>query len=383
MRKTEILFDASPMVDSQKTGVGYYVDQLIKNIGREYGNKNNITGYYFDFMALNHKHQDPVAGISFQKIWLVPGKLLSLCRKLGFQPFLEFFIFKKSAATLFTNYVSIPQINRTHKSLVVYDLGFLDCPEYIQKNNLSFLSKFCPPSIQSADSIITISEFTKSRIKHYFPDIKAPIVVTHIPPANFEVQKVSLTKRLNSFGIRKNGYLLFVGTIEPRKNIDTLVDAYCALDESIRKNYSLVLAGGSGWDNERMLQRINALKRDGFKILLTGYVTDEEKVALYTNASAFVLASHYEGFGMPILEAMQFKLPVILSDIPVFHEVAGDAAAYFNKDSSTDLSILISAVLNDKTLRKKLVNKSEGVLDKFSWTDNAKRVYELITGTMS
>ena len=377
MLKSEILFDASPMVDSRKTGVGYYVDYLIKAIGQEFGEKTILTGYYFDFLGLNHKNPEPIKGVRYKRIWLVPGKLLSLTRRLGFQPYLEFFIYKKYRSTLFTNYVSLPQINKNSSSVIIYDLSFLDCPEYIQENNLRFLQTFCPPSIQNAKSIITISEFTKNRIQHYFPNITAPIIVTPVPPSdNHKSASQTLTKSMQSLGINKGAYILFVGTIEPRKNLDVLIDSYTKLDESIRGRFSLVLAGGKGWKIQKTLDKIDALKSRGFKIIITGYVTDEELESLYSNATMFVLPSHYEGFGMPILEAMQYKLPVILSDIPVFREVAGDSALYFDKDSSKELASCINSVFTDSIIKDGIVNNSKVLLKKYSWQENAKIVYE-------
>ncbi len=378
MPKTDILFDASPMVDSQKTGVGYYVDHLMKSIAQHYGQNVSITGYYFDFLGLNRKKPPYAENINFQKIWVVPGKLLSLCRRLGFQPFLEFFIPKKSRVTLFTNYVALPQINKGLNSVFIYDLSFLDYPEFIKEENLKFLKKFCPPSILEADSIVTISEFTKGRIKHYFPNIKAPIIVAPIPPQEIKNKRLPLSKNLRYMGISPNKYILFMGTIEPRKNIDTLVKGYAWLDKNIRDNYALVIAGGNGWKNEQTLENISKLKEEGLNIILTGYVTDKEKNFLYSNASVFVLPSHYEGFGMPIYEAMQFDIPVILSDIPVFHEVASDSALYFAKDNPRDLSRKIEKILNDSGLRSELIEKSKESLNKYSWEENARILYELI-----
>ena len=377
MLKPEILFDASPMVDSRKTGVGYYVDHLIKSIGHEFGARIKLTGYYFDFLGLNHKNPVKINGVSFKKIRFVPGKLLSLCRKLGFQPYLELFIFKKHGTTIFTNYVSLPSLRKNNSSVIIYDLSFLDCPEYIQDSNLRFLKKFCPPSIQNSKFIITISEFTKSRIQHHYPNLSAPILVTPIPPRDDHKSiKRSLPKSMESLGIKKDSYILFVGTLEPRKNIDTLVDAYVSLNENIQNNQSLVLAGGEGWKIDETLKRIDDLKSRGFKIITTGYVTDEELESLYSNATIFVLPSHYEGFGMPILEAMQYKLPVILSDIPVFREVAGDSALYFDKDSSKELASCINSVFTDSIIKDGIVNNSKVLLKKYSWQENAKIVYK-------
>ena len=170
------------MADKKKTGVGYYVEQLVGSLADNHSNSLKLTGYYFDLLNRNGSIPNAPHTVRFRKIKLMPGKLISVCRRLGFQPPLELFTRTHGDITLFTNFVSLPMLRRSKVVLIVYDLGFLDEPQYTQKINLAFLQRFCPPSIRQADTIITISEFTESRLRHYFPDLKANIIVTPIPP---------------------------------------------------------------------------------------------------------------------------------------------------------------------------------------------------------
>jgi glycosyltransferase involved in cell wall biosynthesis len=377
MSKQRILFDASPMLDSQKTGVGYYVSHLVGSLQGRYADKLDLTGYYFNFLNRHRGKVPPDNSINFYKIWLVPGKLLSVCRRLGFQPFLELFVHKKSDVVIFTNYVALPLLHKRKTVLVVYDLGFLDVPEFVQSRNLAYLKRFCPTSIRRADVIITISEFTKARLEHHFPDLQSDIVVTPVPPAAGAIRKTKLTDKLRQQGLVEKGYILYLGTIEPRKNLETLVAAYAALGSG-RASYSLVLAGGKGWKDESILAAVAEQQAKGANIILTGYISEEEKNALYSNAACFVLPSHYEGFGMPIFEAMQHGLPVAVSDIPVFREVAGAAAAYFDKDSPKDIAEKISSILGDQELGKNLTGRAQSRLKAFSWQKNADKVYQAL-----
>lgn len=373
----EVLFEAGPMLDPKKTGVGYYVDHLVSSLQSYNQTKINLTGYYFNF--LNRHQKEPKAStICFYKIWLVPGKILSACRRLGFQPFLELFIHGSYETIVFTNYVALPQLRKRKTILVVYDLGFLEVPEFTQEANLKYLRKFCPPSIRNADIIITISEFTKQRIMYHFPDLKAQIIVTPIPPAETKVTQVPLNSRLRSMGIREKGYILYLGTIEPRKNLEQLVEAYGRLNEKVHKDCALVLAGGKGWKDQEILRAVESAQMSNLDVIMTGYITDDEKAALYSNACCFILPSHYEGFGMSLLEAMQYKVPVLASNIPVFNEVAGGAAIYFDKDAAGDIASKISLVLNDPGLRKDLLTKSKMQLEKFNWEENARRVLGIL-----
>ncbi len=361
------------MIDNTKTGIGYYVDFLIRKLG-EQANGKNMHGYYFDFLNTNHKKTPIIPGVTFRKILLIPGKILSVSRRLGFQPPLELFTSTKSAGVVFyTNYVALPTIRRRKIALAVYDLSFLDCPEFTQPVNLTYLRRFCPPSINSADLIITVSEFTKQRLLYYYPDMRAEIIVTPIPPiADTVIRSDMIPERLSSLGIRATKYIFYLGTIEPRKNIKQLVESYALLPQEIRDAYSLVLAGGKGWKDKEILEAIAAAIRAGCNIIQTGYISDEEKIALYCNARCFAMPSHYEGFGMPIFEAMQYDVPVAASDIPVFREVAKDAVLYFDKDNPKDIAEKLSLLLSDEKMQEKLIQSGRERLRAYSWEESAR-----------
>ena len=378
MPKRRVLYDAGPMLDGRKSGVGYYVGHLITSLQAAYGDRLELTGYYFNFLG---RHGDKTAGfrqLHLHNIRLVPGKLLSLSRRMGFQPWLECFFSKSSDAVLFTNYVALPLLRRRKVVLVIYDLSFLDVPEYTQTRNLSYLRRFCPPSIRRADTIITISEFTKQRLQHYFPELHAQIVVTPVPPLDEPVHVAALSQRLLDLGVKDKSYILCVGTLEPRKNLENLMTAYARLPAEVRNRYSLVLAGGKGWKDQPILDAIVKHRAGGLNIIQTGYVSDDEKAALYSHAAAFVQPSHYEGFGMPILEAMQHGLPVAVSDIPVFHEVAGNGALYFDKDDPADIADKLHTLLTDGTAAARLVGQAAKQLKTFSWPDNVAKVHRAL-----
>ena len=380
MSKPKILFEAGPMMDIKKTGVGYYVDYLVRNLGRDHGDTLELVGYYFDFLNRNHKQAPEISGVRFKKISLIPGKLLSLTRRFKFQPPLGMFTREPADIVLFTNYVSLPVSSHKKVAVVIYDLGFLDHPEYTQSVNLAYMQTFCPPSIKRADIIVTISEFTKQRLLHYFPDLTANIIVTPIPPVPVDTTvNTAFSVNLTTKGIKPKQYILFVSTLEPRKNVQNLVKAYAQLPPEIRNEYALVLVGGKGWKDEEIQQEIATQQAAGMNVIPTGYVTDQEKAALYANASCYVLPSHYEGFGMTPLEAMQWDIPVALSDIPVFREVAEDAAVYFDKDDPENIAATIASLIQDTDLQQKLISAGHRVLTRDTWTNNSHLVYEAFT----
>src|SRR5438132_11985501 len=112
MAKISLLFEAGPMVDIKKTGVGYYTGHLIKSLAEHHGENLQLNGYYFDFLSRNHKQPPKLLHVRFYQVRFIPGKLLSLCRRLHFQPFLEIFVRQKADIVLFTNYVSLPSIQK-------------------------------------------------------------------------------------------------------------------------------------------------------------------------------------------------------------------------------------------------------------------------------
>ncbi len=371
-----ILVDSNPIVVGSKTGIGYYAERAVNALAKQ--GKNHIIGYYFDLLGRQGKELT-IPEVQSRKVVFPPAKLISILQRLGSLPPLELFVRDKADIVFYTNYVSLPTIRKVPKALAIYDLGFLDCPQYVQGPNLKYLRRHCPRSIQSADIIITISEFTKQRLLHHFPGLKARVVITPIPPATISSEGIVLSGGVRARGVVDKKYILFVGTIEPRKNVAALVEAYCNLPESVRDKYSLVLAGGKGWKDDEILALIAQKQTEGYSIIQLGYTDDADKRALYHLAACYALPSHYEGFGMPVLEAMQYNTPVLLSDIPVFHEVAGDAAVFVDKDNIASISEGLSRLLRDKVLQQDLVRKGKERLGLYSWEKNASIIESAFT----
>jgi len=377
----KILFDAGPLMSRNVSGVGRYLELMISALKLNYGENISLTGYYFRFAKRKSSSKEFYNGNKLLRIRFLPGKLLAAVRLARIRPPVEIVTrFKNYDSVLFTNFVDLPVLSSKSmkKILFIYDLCFLDCPEYVQGKNLKYLKSYAEPSIRRADAIVTISNYTKSRIIKFFPELNTQIIVTPIPPTMVEQKKRPLSSRLKEMGVERKKYILFVGTVEPRKNLKVLLDSLSRLDEPIRSELKIVIAGGKGWKDSEILKTVATMNETEPKVIMCGYVTDAEKNELYTNASCFVLPSHYEGFGMPVLEAMLFQLPIILSDIEVFHEVAGKSVIYFNKNSSEDLANKITTLLTNKTLQKNMVAKYPNQLSKYSWSDNAKKLYKIL-----
>ena len=208
----------------------------------------------------------------------------------------------------------------------LYDLGFMDHPEWTSEENRLGCFEGVYRSSLYADFIVCISEFSRKRYLEYFPHFPEERIGVVYPTSRFEKVTKHGNRPTALEGIREKGFWLCVSTIEPRKNQLRLLDAYKRyLDESEVK-LPLIYAGGKGWLMDDFIIKIRERGLEQ-KIILTGYVSDEELVWLYQNCFGNLYPALYEGFGLPVLEGMQFGAPTACSNTTSLPEVAGEAGA--------------------------------------------------------
>lgn len=169
-----------------------------------------------------------------------------------------------------------------------------------------------------------------------------------------------------------------MGNLEPRKDLPTLISAYQLLPKKIKNEYSLVLAGGNGWKTEKSRESIKNAQKLGEKVIHVGFVDEKDASAFYQKANLFVMPSIYEGFGMPILEALASNCPVIASDIPVLREAGGEAVLYAKQGNPLDFSKKILNILTSQKTITQLKSKADNQLSKFSWDENIRKLLEKI-----
>jgi glycosyltransferase involved in cell wall biosynthesis len=212
-----------------------------------------------------------------------------------------------------------------------------------------------PQAIRTAHSVVTVTERVKAELmKEYSLSAEQVIVVPLVPRLSAQPDMNIIDKLQLELG----AYILFVGAIEPRKNLVNLVAAYELLPSEVRDKYPLVLVGPLSWKNEELLAKLDDAKAKGANIIMPGYVTEPEKAALFANAATFVLPAVYEGFGIPPMEAMSVGTPVVASDLPVTHEVLGDAGYYMDQNDPQSIANAITKVVDDPALRKSLSERS-------------------------
>lgn len=374
----KIIFDASPLL-GPKTGVAYYIERLVRQLARQYPDKVQLTGFYYNFLGRKKTVDLPSApNIRYRGVRFIPSKVVYQLRRFGIELPLELLAKERADFALFGNFLGYPSLTGIPAAPVVHDLTYLDLPEYVAAKNRSDLTRFVPQQIGRSRFVVTVSEFSKQKISERYAVAAEDILVTPIPPEPPRpLAESDCQAALQKLGVTRP-YILFVGTIEPRKNIIALIDAYDRLSADLQKRYSLVITGRIGWHCDAEIARLQASKEQGRNIIHLGYVSDAERTALYQKAQLFTTASHYEGFGMPVLEAMSFGLPCAVSDIAVFHEVAGKAAAYFDQNDPAAIAKAWQGIMTDTKRRGDLAAASTKQAAQFRWETVARAVFERI-----
>ena len=258
----------------------------------------------------------------------------------------------------------------------ILDVSYLHFPNLFKKKDLYQLKLWGRFSIRKAKKIITISKSSKNDIIKQYGVTEEKVVVIYpgIKQVSRMKYKVLSMSDLNKkFGIDRD-YILFVGTLQPRKNIERLIEAFSILKN---KNLQLVIIGKKGWMYEDILA---APKKFGItdRVKFLDYVSDEDLPSFYKNAICFVLPSLYEGFGLPVLEAMKYGCPVLTSNVSSLPEAGGDAALYFDPQNTEDIAKKIDLVISDEKLRSEMKEKGYQQVKKFAWEKTARETLKVL-----
>lgn len=277
----------------------------------------------------------------------------------------------------------LPPVRRGVKIITVHDLAFLIHPECADERLRAFLEHAVPSSAARADFIIADSENTRNDVICLLdadPE-RVFVVPGGVDPSFSRVDAEAVEKVRAAYGLDQP-YLLAVGVIEPRKNFPRLIDAYNRLRLRSDLPHQLVIAGGSGWLSEETFRQAD---RSAFPsdIRFTGYVPEGDLAALYTGADVFAFPSLYEGFGLPVLEAMACGTPVVCSNTSSLPEFAGDAALLVPPDDTDAIADALQRACEDELLRDDLRRRGPERARCYQWQRSAKRlveVYEHVVG---
>ncbi len=354
-----------------RSGIGTYTYELSKRLRSQ--EEFHFHGNIFNFLG----RRDNCTALSEITIPIYQNTIMpyGIYRRIwSFVPIPYQWLFKgRTDLSIFFNFIVPPNISG-HVISVVHDLTYLRYPETMKKSNLEHMRRGIAYSIARSDRIITVSQFSKKEIQELLgvPGEKISIVY-NAPSLAKETAEYDVVRK--KYGINQD-YILFVSTIEPRKNIERLLRAFSCIKKKYKIPHQLVLAGGKGWQDEEIYK--TAAQMDHSEdVIFTGYISAEEKNALYQNATVFVFPSIYEGFGIPPLEAMAMGCPVVCADVASLPEVVGDAAHFVDPFDEQSIADGIMKILLDHEYANYLVEKGHEQCKKFTWDYSAQQLLKV------
>ena len=354
----------------KRSGIGTYTYELAKRLRNQDGLE--FQGKLFNFCG-RHDNSEALAGITMP---IQTSRIFSygVYRRIwDVLPIPYEMMFQSADLSLFFNYIVPPHIQGKVMT-TVHDLTYLRFPETVERRNLLRLQKSMAYSVERSCHLLTVTEFSKREITELLGIPPERISVVPCAPAA-QAPAADFLAVTAKFRIHRP-YVLYVGTIEPRKNLTRLIRAFDFLKRTEKLPHQLVLAGGSGWGNEEIYETAHRMNcREDIRF--TGYISAAEKSALYQNADAFVFPSIYEGFGIPPLEAMEMECPVVCANAASLPEVVGDAAQLVEPLDEHGIADGILKVLIDETYAAQLRCKGRVQFKKYTWDDSARKLTEV------
>ena len=351
------------------TGVERVAYNLLKNLV-----KNDKNNEYFIFAGNSERIKGILdyPKVTFIKCYLHKNRIL---RHLWEQICLPFLVKKYKCDILF-NPVNTAPIYGVEKSILfLCDVSFLINPEWFSKSFRYMYCSLIPVLVKKVKKIITISKSSKEDIVKYLKvkDSKVEVVYPAVDE-KFNNKKLNKNKDvLRIYNIREP-FILFTGSLEPRKNLVNLIKSFIELKKSTKIKHKLVIVGVRNPNFHKLELKIDKIIND---ILLLGYVNDEQLKVLYQEADVFIYPSLYEGFGLPPLEAMASGCPVVVSNNSSLPEICGDAAIYIDPYSVESIAKKIYNILDDENLKTFLVKKGLERIKLFNWEEGALKMLKI------
>jgi glycosyltransferase involved in cell wall biosynthesis len=359
---------------AKRVGISEYAYQLLRKFESFQLPVSRVT---FQIYLKDEPHEDlPKAREGWTYRVLKPGKLWTQWRLP-----LDLFLTKPRPDVFFSATHYAPRFSPVATVVSVMDLSFLYFSDMFNKSDLLQLRNWTAYSVRKAARVLTISNSSRDDIIKEYKVAKEKVVVTHLgikETVTLEPHIYSMNTLKSKYKVSDN-YILFVGTLQPRKNITRLIQAFAKVSKSGKasEDLELVIVGRKGWLYEEIIE---APEKYGVKskVKFLDNVEDVDLPLFYKNALCFVLPSLYEGFGLPVLEAMQQDCPVITSNISSMPEAGGDAALYVDPEDIDDIAAKVTKLVTSPALRKELKEKGKKQVKKFSWEKTAKETLAVL-----
>ncbi len=362
---------------SPRTGVARYVDGLVRGLARLALGMDITVSYFSPPRSLRGTRLFPhCTGVSEKVIGFLPGSYIQRLWEFFWKPATDFLVGPHDLFH-FTNFTAAP-VKDGPSLVTIHDTTFIRYPQFVERNNKLKLKRLMNRTLESVAAVIAVSESTKREVQELLGFPGERIFVTHLGiekrfgPAPTPAELAAVRHK---YGL-ENPFLLFVGTLEPRKNLPLLIRAFSILART--GGHYLVIVGRRGWLARETLRALETAPcKDRIRYL--GYVPESDLPLLYAAADLFVFPSYYEGFGFTPLEAMRCGTPVLSSDRGSLKEVLGDAACLFNpcETRPEDLAEMIAELLEDKGRLKRLAATGEAFSRRYTWEETVAQTLDV------
>lgn len=348
----KIIYVNARFLTQQITGVQRFAIEISKELKKL---NNDII---FVSPSKNILHTDLAKELNIQTFGTLSGHL--------WEKIELFFFLKRKKNPLLINLCNSGVLSYQNQIITIHDLAVYKNPKWFSEKFVFLYKLMIPAILKNSKAIITVSEFSKEEIIKKFPTYSDKINVVY-NSVNFS----------NKYELNRNAqkkYILSVGSLEPRKNIPNLIEAF--LKSQVCKTHNLIIVG----KGNRSFRQNNLDHSNDENIKFTGYVTDEKLISLYKNAEIFIYPSLYEGFGIPPLEAMYYQCPTMVSSSSSLPEVCGNASLYFNPYDLKSIidSINIIGTSEFNVIRNTLISNGNIQINKYNWADSAKALNKII-----
>ena len=362
-----ICMDYQPAV-TQRAGIGRYTRVLAEELLAVLSPEDVLRLFYLDFRRRARVDLAGAEPVPWR--WLPGAALQRLWRTVGWPAFDR--LSGLADVFHFTNFLK-PPLRRGRSVVTVFDMSFERFPQFAEERNLRNLRRGIRRTAAESDAILTISEFSAREIEELLPESRGRVhaIPLGISPDFRAAPEREVARMRETLGLSRP-YLLAVGTVEPRKNLGFLVDVFERLaDDPATRDLDLVVAGMPGWKCEPIFARFRDSPRAA-RIRYVRYVPDGMLSALYTGAAAFVVTSHYEGFGFPPLEAMACGTPVVSSSGGSLPEVLGEAAIVLRGFDADDWAHALAGLLSNDSRLASLRTDGPAWAARYRWERTAR-----------
>ncbi len=383
----KVCLDATPIRD-KPSGVGVYTLNLIKALDQLQESENFKLDIYFqptfkNWLSRNFSPNELIKSYSPHCL-PIPVTVTNALIKFP-NPLLAYFSRSLNQPDVIhgTDHFVYPNL-KSRNIMTIHDLTFVKYPDYVPTIVKTYLDRI-KNCLKFTDAIITFSENTKRDLVELLKIDPDKIYVTYQASRYHSdyltEQQIEELKSMVSYDFTKP-YFLFVSTLEPRKNVIGLIQSFNYLKQKYKIEHQLVLIGQTGWKYQPILDMINQSPYST-EIHHLNYLSDDLVALFYSQAEAFIYPSFYEGFGLPVLEAMTLGVPVITSNGSSLPEITGDAALLINPDNPMELADVMLNLISDRVLRDNLIRLGKEQANKFSWEKTAQDTLNVYSSVLN